>query len=234
MFVQEDFYQAEPDVVAAIMTQLSLTAGLEKWGEEDFMDAQSEMNQLHFRNKFKPKHWRELSQVQRQTLLESHMFLKQKRDGNIKGRTVAGGNNQRDYIYKEYASSPTLATESVLLSCIIDAKEERDVAVVDILNAFVQTRVENEKDMAFIEIRGILVDILEEIASDVYKSYVLKDNKRSKQLLVQYQNALYGTMVASLLYYRKFVKSLTDIGFVINPYDPCVANKMIEGDHMTI
>jgi hypothetical protein len=27
MFVQEDFYQAEPDVVAAIMTQLSLKAG---------------------------------------------------------------------------------------------------------------------------------------------------------------------------------------------------------------
>jgi hypothetical protein len=45
-----------------------------------------------------------------------------------------------------------VATESVLVSCIIDAEEERDVAVVDILNAFVQTRVENEKDMAFIKI----------------------------------------------------------------------------------
>jgi hypothetical protein len=41
-------------------------------------------------------------------------------------------------------------------------------------------------------------------------------------------------MVASLLYYRKFVKSLTDIDFVINPYDPCVTNKMIEGNQMTI
>jgi hypothetical protein len=28
MFVQDDFYQAEPDVVATIMTQLSLKAGL--------------------------------------------------------------------------------------------------------------------------------------------------------------------------------------------------------------
>jgi hypothetical protein len=40
----------------------------------------------------------------------------------------------------------------VLISCIIDAEEERDVAVVDTPNAFVQTRVENEKDMAFIKI----------------------------------------------------------------------------------
>ena len=43
-----------------------------------------------------------------------------------------------------------------------------------------------------------------------------------------------GTMVTSLLYYWKFVKSLMDIGFVINPYDPCVANKMIDGKQMTI
>jgi hypothetical protein len=49
------------------------------------------------------------------------MFLKHKLDGKIKERTVAGGNKQRDYISKEYASSPTVAMLSVLLSCIIDA-----------------------------------------------------------------------------------------------------------------
>jgi hypothetical protein len=58
--VQEGFYQAEPDIVAAIMTQLSLKAGLKEWGEA-FMAAQSEMKQLHFRNTFKPNHGRELS-----------------------------------------------------------------------------------------------------------------------------------------------------------------------------
>jgi hypothetical protein len=82
--------------------------------------------------------------------------------------------------------------------------------------------------MAFIKIRGILVDILVDIAPES------KDKKGSKQLLVQYQIAQYGTMVASLLYYRKSVKSLMDIDFVINPYDQCVTNKMIEGDQMTI
>jgi hypothetical protein len=110
MFVQYDFYQAEPDVVAAIMTQLSLKAGLKEWGDKAFTATQSEMKQLHFRNTFKPKHWREPSQVQRHTILESHMFLKQKRDGKIKGRTVAGGSKQRDYISKEDASSPTITT----------------------------------------------------------------------------------------------------------------------------
>jgi hypothetical protein len=85
-------------------------------------------------------------------VLESHIFLKLKRDGKIEGRTIAGVNKQRDYISKEDASSPTVATESVLLSCIIDAEEHRDVVVVDIPNTFVQTRVEKKKDLAFIKI----------------------------------------------------------------------------------
>ena len=53
-------------------------------------------------------------------------------------------------------------------------------------------------------------------------------------MLIQFQNALYGTMVARLLYYHKFTKSLTDFGFKINPYYPCVANKIIYGQQMTI
>jgi hypothetical protein len=151
----------------------------------------------------------------------------------------------------------------VLLSCIIDVKEERYVAVVDIPNAFVQTRVKNEKDMAFIKIRGIfavvdipnafvqtrvenekdmtfikirgiLVEILVEIAPYFNKPYDMKDKKGAKKFLVQCQNSMYGTMVASLLCYRKFVKSLTDIDFVIDPYDMCVANNRIEGKQMTI
>jgi hypothetical protein len=152
MFAQDDFYQAESDVVEAIMTQLSLKAGLKEWGKKGFKAAHYEMKLLHLCKTFKPKHWRELSKAQRQTVLESHMFLKLKRDGKIKGRTVAGGDKQRYYISKEDAISPTVATESVLLSFIIDAEEHRDVAVVDIPNAFVQTRMENEKDMAFIKI----------------------------------------------------------------------------------
>jgi hypothetical protein len=69
-------------------------------------------------------------------------------------------------------SLPTIATEAVLLSCIINAEEGRDVAVINIPNAFIQMRVEDEGDMAIIKIRGVLVDILVQIAPNVYKSYL--------------------------------------------------------------
>ena len=41
-------------------------------------------------------------------------------------------------------------------------------------------------------------------------------------------------MLAILIVYHKFTKSLIDIGFEINPYDPCVTNKIIDGSKMTI
>jgi hypothetical protein len=129
---------------------------------------------------------------------------------------------------------PTITTEAILLSCIIDAKEKRDVAIINIPNAFIQMRVEDEEDMAIIKIRGVLMDILVQIAPNVYKSYVTTDKKGMKKLLVQCQNALYGTMVANLLYYCKFTKSLTSVGFKINPYNPCVTNKIVDGKQMTI
>ena len=47
-------------------------------------------------------------------------------------------------------------------------------------------------------------------------------------------DAFYRTMVASLLYYKKFVKSLKRNGFRLNPYDPCVGSKLVDGKVLTI
>ena len=150
------------------MAQVSLKAALKKWGKEAEESIGKEMKQLHWRNSFKPMHWKTLTSEQRKQVLESHIFVERKRDGVLKARTVAGGNKQRGYILKEDASSPTVSNEAVMLTCVIDADENRDVAIVDIPNAFVQTVVEDEKDRAFIRIRGPLVDILVTIAPDVY------------------------------------------------------------------
>ena len=41
-------------------------------------------------------------------------------------------------------------------------------------------------------------------------------------------------MKATLLFYQKFVGDLMTIGFELNPYDPCVANKTINGKQLTL
>ena len=71
-------------------------------------------------------------------------------------------------------NSPTATAEAVMLTCVINAQENRDVAVVDIPNAFAQTVV-SDKDAehrVIVRIRGPLVDVLVGIMPDVYGSYV--------------------------------------------------------------
>ena len=47
-------------------------------------------------------------------------------------------------------------------------------------------------------------------------------------------NAIYGIMNTELLFYQKFVGDLMTIGFELNPYEPCVANKTINGKQLTL
>jgi hypothetical protein len=179
-------------------------------------------------------HWKSLTAEQHKKVLESHIFVERKQDGVLKTRQVAGGNKQRGYIMKEDANSPTVSSEAVMLTCVVNANENREVAIVDIPNSFVQTVVEDEKDRAFILICGPLVNIMVSIAPDVYGPYVTVGKKGKKHLLVQCLTALYGTMVALLLYYKKFVKSLKSNGFKLNPYDHCVANKQVKGEQLIV
>jgi hypothetical protein len=46
--------------------------------------------------------------------------------------------------------------------------------------------------------------------------------------------AYYGMLRAVLLLYKRLLSNLENIGFEVNPYDPCVANKMTNGKQMTI
>ena len=84
--------QEQSDVVAVIMTQLSLKMGLKTWKDKGRSAAKAEIKDLHMQDTFIPKRYKDLDVVQRESILEYHMFLKEKKNGDIKGRTVAGGN----------------------------------------------------------------------------------------------------------------------------------------------
>ena len=62
---------------------------------------------------------------------------KEKKGGTLKGRTCADGRKQWEHVKKEDAASPTVSLEVVMLTCIMEAKENQDVAIIDIPNAFV-------------------------------------------------------------------------------------------------
>ena len=213
----------------------SLKKGIKLFGPRAKEAALGEMKQLHYRVVFEPVDINSLTPEELARAMESLLFLTEKRDGRIKARACADGSIQREYIEREDAASPTAMTESILITATVDAKERRDMLTADIPNAFVQTNIDDKKlgYRVIMKIRGALVDLLLEIDYQVYSAFVVYEGK-SKVLYVKMNMALYGMMISSLLYYKKFKKDIEAIGFKINPYDPCVANRMINGKQHTV
>lgn len=76
--------------------------------------------------------------------LQSIIFLQQKRLSTTEACACActDGRPQRGLYEKYELSSPTVKTESVVLTAVIDAKEKRYVGVHDIPSVFLHSMLE--------------------------------------------------------------------------------------------
>jgi hypothetical protein len=72
------------------------------------------------------------------TALSYLMFLKRKRNGDVKARGCADGRPQREYIFEDKSSSPTVSIYALMASCLMDAIDDRKVVTFDIPGAFLQ------------------------------------------------------------------------------------------------
>jgi len=117
-----------------------------------------------------------------------------------------------------------------MLTCTIDAQEKRDVDTVDIPGAFMQAEMDDE---VHIQMEGTMADLLIKLDSEYYCKFVTMEGKK-KVLYLRLKKAIYGTLKAALLFWRRLSNVLQSWGFKINPYDKCVANKMINESQCTI
>jgi hypothetical protein len=83
-------------------------------------------------------------------------------------------------------------------------------------------------------LKGRLAELMVQVAPNLYRKYITTDRKGKAILYVKMQKAIYGLLRSALLLYRKLVAELESTGFVINLYDPCVANKVINGEQITV
>jgi hypothetical protein len=164
------------------------------------------------------------------------MFLTEKRDKSVKGRMVYNGKPTREWLSRKDAASPMAALESIMITGVIEAKEERDVMTCNIPNTFIQAlllKKDPGEDRVVMKITGVLVDMLVDVNQELYRPAVVLEN-RKKVLYLEVLKAIYGMLEAALLWYKTCRKDLEDIGFIFNPYDPCVANKKVQGSQQTI
>jgi hypothetical protein len=162
-----------------VMTQHTLKKGIKLFGQAGIEAVLKELQQLHDRRVLEPKHADALSYHERKGALQYLMFLKQKRSGKIKGRGCADGRKQREYLSKEEVSSPTVAIESVLLTCAIDALEHRDVATVDIPGAFMQADMD---EVVHMKLEGQMAELLVQLDPKLYRNYLHHNNGKPSSL----------------------------------------------------
>ena len=167
------------------------------------------------------------------------MFLKRKRNGLVKARGCADGRPQREYITKLESSAPTVKTHALFLNCLIDAVEERCVVVADIPGAFLQADWPDDAPDYYLRFEGVMIDMICQI-NPGYKDKIKYTNKRDRDgnrkryLVGKVNKGVYGTLLGAILFYNKLKGVLEGLGFVVNDYDECTFNKMVNGVQCTV
>ena len=116
------------------------------------------------------------------------------------------------------------------MSIMIDAYERRDVATAEVAGAYLCARLD---DFTLLKVEGESVDILCRV-SGKYKVFGTIEKNGKKVMYLRLKKALYGCVKSALLWYDLFTGTLQEMGFELNPYDTCVANKVIDGKQCTI
>jgi hypothetical protein len=226
----EEKYSVHDAMTSYACTHYLLCQGLRKYPIKAKIAAMVEMKQLHDVNVFKPVKKDDLTSQELSQVLSSLMFIKHKQCGRFKARACTDGRPQRLLYNKMDASLPTVKTESVILPSMIDADESRFVGVYDIPDAFLHSKLD---EVVHMRVTGYLAKYLEAIAPDVYSSYITIENDKEVIYLLL-TRAPYGCLKSALQFWKHLSNHLQDHGCILNPYDSCVANRIIEGLQSTI
>ena len=208
---------------------ISVDKGIRRHGELALNVLLAEFGQIHKHDTFIPQMVRDLTYEQRKETLHLITMINEKRCGKVKARACVDGRKQRRYISKEDVASPTVQQESLILSLVIDARENRDVAIADVVGAYLLATMD---DYVLVKLTGRAVNTMCDISKE-YEQYVAVENDK-RVLYLRLKEALYGCMQSAILWYDTFKSCLINIGFTLNKYDPCVANKVINGNQCTI
>ena len=224
----DDCYRLAVNVA---FTQMSASKGIKTYGERAVAAMFKEYRQLNDLEVFGPVNPDTLTKDEKRLALRAINLIKEKRCGKIKGRTVADGRPTRKYIPREEAASPTIALESLFASLLIDAHEDRAVQIFDVPGAYLHADLPDDK-YVLLKLEGTFVDIMCEVNPEYLKDVRYENGK--KTLYLRILKAIYGMIESALLWYDLYSTTLKEMGFEINPYDRCVANKVIDGKQCTV
>ena len=140
--------------MATTCTQMSERAGLRKHGKAAEAALMTEFSQLEDLDVYKAIDPATLTREQKKAAMRAINVFKEKRNGTLKGRTCADGRSQRKLYDKSRTASPTVSTDALMISIIVDAFEARDVATADVAGAYLKAFMDDFVIMKFVGVSG--------------------------------------------------------------------------------
>ena len=117
------------------------------------------------------------------------------------------------------------------LSLLIEAFEGRAVHIFDVPGVYLHASLTDYK-VVHMEFECEFVEIICEVNPEYEK--FMKYEKGKKVLYVLILKAVYVMIESALIWYDFFSTTLSDLGFKLNPYEICIANKLIDEHQYTI
>ena len=149
----------------------SLNKGLKIFGEKANVTVQKELSQIHEMDTYEPIMKSSLTIEDRRKALASLMLITKKRSGDTKTRKMADFSKQRTY--NGYDKSDGLLTnvamDSIFLTGVVDACENREISILDIDNTFLHTE-NDEKSLMLL--RGKLAEMMLQVYPIMYHKYM--------------------------------------------------------------
>jgi hypothetical protein len=213
-----------------MLTQYNLKQGVQRFSDQGKQAVMAELQQLYDRDVMEPISKSNLTHDKQCGALRYIMFAKEKRCGKIQGRGCANGRPQRDNMTKEDTSSLTVATEALILLCMIDATKHQDVATCNISGTFVQSKMEGKVIM---KIKGVMALIIQKMDPNQYKKHTIYEQGKPGIYMIL-RKAPYRTLQAALVFWENLLSQLQEWGFKLNPYDFCITNKIINNKQCAI
>lgn len=121
---------------------IPIKKGIELFSKEAEEATVKELQQIDDMDMYIPVDPKDLLPEDKSKALLALFFLTRKRDGHLKGHKCAVCIKQHTYegYKKSDRTSPTVATDEVIITSVIDAHKKRDVAITDIPGAFLNTK----------------------------------------------------------------------------------------------
>ena len=108
------------------------------------------------------------------------------------------------------------------------------MATMEVPSDFLHTSMNSKDPKVHMVLQGKLAELMVKVGPKIHRKLFRTDSKGRMIFYFEMKKALYVMLKPVLLFYMNLDGDMTIAVLKINPYDPCIMNNILGGEHMTV